>query len=262
MNAPARRGFVFLVVGVVLLVNVGQFHISPGDERYEYQRVTVTATDDTMQFSVDGEWANPPESIAGIGCDGWTDTSSERLCVLEKWLLNGSGQPRTLTTDQTDEYTTESQPYAVHDGQFYERTRTTHRSSETVPEGQVRVTLTPRSAAETLDDIAVPIESVPSELRRVIRRDSLTTDHYVQGAEIDTELPSVPADEYDDGGLVVETDDGFVVVTTSYHPNTPALQFVAGALQWPLGLGLVIFGGHRYLSHLDTARESGRRPKR
>ena len=51
MNALARRGFVFLVVGVVLLVNVGQFHISPGDERYEYQRVTVTATDDTMQFS-------------------------------------------------------------------------------------------------------------------------------------------------------------------------------------------------------------------
>jgi hypothetical protein len=250
LDAPARRGLIFLVVGVFLLVNVGHFHIvSPGDERYEYQRVAVTAADDDTRFTVDGEWANRPESIAGIGCDGLTDTSSTRLCVLETWLLNGSGQPRTLTIDRPEVWTT-GQAYTVHGGQFYERTRTTHRISETVPEGQVRVTLTPRSPMEVLNAIAVPIERAPPELRRVIRRDSLTTDHYVEGAEVDTELPPVPANEYDDGGLVVETQDGFVVVTTSYHTGKPALRFVAGALQWLLGLGLVVSGGHRYLTHL------------
>lgn len=251
LDPPARRGFVFLVIGVLLLVNVGHFHIfSPGDERYEYQRVAVTATDDGMRFSVDGEWANRPESIAGIGCDGWTDTSSARLCEMERWLINESGQPRILTIDRPDKYWTKDQQYAVHGGQFYERTRTTHLDSETVPEGQIRVTLTPRSPNETLDAIAVPIEYAPSELVRVIERGSLTTDHYVDGAEVDTELPPVPANEYDDGGLVVETDDGFVVVTTRYHPGEPVLQFVAGALQWLLGLGLVASGSHRYLTHL------------
>ncbi|WP_135364837.1 hypothetical protein [Halosimplex halophilum] len=250
LDPPARRGLFFFVVGAVLLANVGHLHaISPGSERYEYQRVAVTATDDDLRFSVNDEWANRPESIAGIGCDGLTDTSSRRLCVLETWLLNGSGPPRTLTTDRTDEYWTADQAYTIHGGRFYERTRTTHRTSETVPEGQVRVTLTPRSSMETLDAIAVPIERAPPELRRVIRRDSLTTDHYVHGAEVDTELPSVPANEYDDGGLIIETDDGFAVVTTSYHPGRPALRFVAGVLQWLLGLGLVASGGHRYLTH-------------
>ncbi|MGB9951152.1 hypothetical protein ACOZ4F_01960 [Haloarcula marismortui] len=230
---------------------MGHFHIiSPGGERYEYQRVSVTATDDSMRFSVDGEWANRPESIAGIGCDGWTDTSSAQLCVLETWLANESGQPRTVTIDRTDKYWTAGQPYAVHGGQFYERTQTTHRASETVPEGQVRVTLTPHSAMQTLDAIAVPIERAPPELARVIQRDSFTTDHYVHGAEIDTDLPSVSADEYDDGGMIVETDDGFAVVTTSYSPGKPVIQFVASVLQWLLELGLVAAGGHRYLTHL------------
>jgi len=250
LDAPARRGLFFLVVGIALLANVGHLHIiSPGGERYEYQRVAVSATDGDMRFSVDDEWANRPESIAGIGCDGLTDTGSLWLCELETWLLNGSGQPRTLTTDRADELWTAGQGYTVHGGRFYERVRTTHQHSETVPEGKVRVTLTHRSPRETLDAIAVPIERAPPKLRRVIRRDTLTTDHYVDGAEVDTELPSVPANEYDDGGLVVETDDGFVVVTTSYHPGKPVLRFVAGALQWLLGLGLVASGGHRYLTH-------------
>jgi hypothetical protein len=241
---------VFLVVGVALLANVGHLHIiSPGDERYEYQRVAVTGTDEDLRFTVDGAWHNRPESIAGIGCDGLTDTSSARLCVLETWLVNGSGSPRVLTIDRTDEYWTSGQAYTLHGGQFYERTRTTNRTSETVSEGQVRVTLTPQSPTETLDAIAVHIERAPPELRRVIRQDTVTTDHYVHGAEVDTELPSVPANEYDDGGMVVETDDGFAVVTTSYHPGDPTLRFVAGALQWLLGLGLVVGGSHRYLIH-------------
>ena len=251
LDPPARRGLVFLVIGIALLANVGHLHvISPGGERYDYQRVAVTATDDNMRFSVDGEWANRPESIAGIGCDGLTDTSSARLCVVETWLVNGSGPPRTVTTDRTDKYWTADQAYTVHGGQFYERIQETHRTTETVPEGQVRVTLTPRSPMETLDAIAVPIEWAPPELRRVIRKGTITKNHYVRGAEVDTGMPSVPTNEYDDGGLVVETDDGFVVVTTSYEPGRPALRFVGGAFQWFIGLGLVASGGHRYLANL------------
>lgn len=248
LDPNARRGLVLLVIGVTLLVNVGHLHVvSPGDERYEYQRVTVTATDDGLRFTADGETVNPPESIAGIGCDGLTDTSSARLCLLETWLLNGRGPPRTLTTDRPDEFWTADQPYTAHNGRFYERTRTTNRTSETVPAGQVRVTLTRTSPAEMLEAIAV--ERAPSELRRVIRRGTFTSDHYVHGAEVDTELPSVLAKEHDDGGLVVATDDGYAVVTTQYEPGSPAIRIVAGALQWLLGIGLVTVGGHRYLAN-------------
>lgn len=250
LDASTRRGLVLLVVGVALLANVGHLHlVSPGGERYEYQRVSVTATDGDVRFSVDGEWHDRPESIAGIGCDGLTDPSSARLCVLERWLTNGTAPTRTLTVDRSNEYWTMGQAYSVHDGQFYERTRDTHRTSETVPEGKVRVTLTPVTATETLHAIAVPLERAPPELRRVVRQGTVTTDHYVRGAEVDTELPAVPANEYDDGGTVVETDDGFAVVTTSYHPGDPRVRFVAGALQWLLGVGLVVAGGHRYLTH-------------
>lgn len=249
LDPSARRGLVLLVIGVALLANVGHLHVvSPGDERYEYQRVTVTATDDGLRFTADGEAVTPPESIAGIGCDGLIDTTSARLCLLETWLVNGSGPPRTLTTDRPDELWPPDHPYTVHGGRFYERTRTTNRTSEAVPAGRVRMTLTRTSPAEVLEAIAV--ERPPSELRRVIQRGTFTSDHYVHGAEVDTELPSVLVNEHDDdGGLVVATDDGYAVVTTHYEPGSPAIRIVAGALQWLLGIGLVAVGGHRYLAN-------------
>jgi hypothetical protein len=250
LDPSARRGFLLLVVGVVLLANVGFLHVvSPGDERYEYQRVTVAADDGTLSFTVDDEWANSPESVAGIGCDGLTDTSPRRLCLLETWLVNESGPPRTLVFERPDEFWTDGQPYTVHSGQFYERTRTTHRTAEAVPEGSVRLTLTRTPAAEMLDDIAVPIEDAPEKLRRVIRQGTVTTDHYVHGAEVDTELPPVPANEHDDGGMVVETDSGYAVVTTEYRPGSPVLRTLARVGQWLLGIALIVGGGHRYIAN-------------
>lgn|GEM_PF-5783248 len=251
LNSDARTGLLLLVVGTCLLVNVGHLHLfSPGGPSYDYERVNVSVEAGELRFTADGGSAVPPETLAGVGCDGLTDRSSDRLCRLDKWLLNGSGPIRTATVERTDPSWTDAQRFVSLPQGFYERTELTHRSSASVSEDERLLTLTPVEPAALLDAIAVPIEDASPGLRRIVRRGGHTTDHYVTGAGMDTRIADVTAAEWDDAGTVVETDDGYAVTTLTYGGGAPPpYRFLAGGLQWTVGLALVAVGGHRYLAN-------------
>ena len=213
-RAVRVTGTVVLLVGVALLANVAFGFVEVGEQRYRYQAVDATPGETTL-FPADS-----PDNVDGIDC---LDEVS-RLCALELSMLER--QPRANESTPSASMTVSASVrsdtrFAFHkgefypfDGQYYERTH-----------GNDRIGLRPVSERVVFERIAAGTGSLSDPARRALS--GPTTG----------ERPLAAA------GTVVETEDGYAVLTSDYlDDGDPLLRWTAILLQLLAGATLSVRG--------------------